>query len=175
MDEAAHILEPTVHRGKADVSDLVQGLDTLHYHLTDGIGGDFPLQSVLNGLFNFGSNAIQIFHSYLPLIKGADHGVKDLVPVKGLMRAVPFYNDNRQAFYNFLGGEPAQALQTLPASADTLTVLGVTGVHDLAVLISAKWTFHKKRPPFWFVSENGIHNTSNSIIPTVFDDVQLFF
>ena len=49
MDKAAHVLETAVDRGKADISDLVQRLDALHDHLTDVVGGHFPLQGIVFG------------------------------------------------------------------------------------------------------------------------------
>ena len=152
-----------------NISNLIQGLDPLHDHLTDGIGGDFPFQGVLNGLLNLGGDPIQVLHIHLPLVESANHSVEDLVPVEGLTGAVPLHNNNGQALHHFIGGETALAVQAFPTAANALAVLGMTGIHDFTFLVSAKWTFHRKRPPFLY-----LHNIK-FIISAEFAAVQHFF
>jgi hypothetical protein len=106
----------------------------------------------LDGLLNLGGNAIQIVYVHFPLVEGTDHGVEDLIPVKALTGAIPFDNDNGQTFHDLVGGKSALAFQALTAAADAQAVFGVAGIHNFAVLIAAKRTFHGKSAPFlWFI------------------------
>ena len=117
------------------------------------LGGDFPFQIVLNGLLDFGGDALQIIHVHLPLVEGPDHAVDDLVPVEVLPGTVALHHDDGQGFHNFIGGKPAQAAHALPTAPDAQSVIGVTGVDNFAFLLSAKRTFHGRSHSFHRITQ----------------------
>jgi hypothetical protein len=128
---------------KPDVSHLVDGLQPLHDHLTDLIGADLPIQGVLDALLDLCGDPIQICHSHLPLVKGADHGVENFIPVEALMGAIPLNHDHRQAFHHLIGGKPTLTIQTLTAAADAAAILRMAGIHHFTFLVCTKRTLHR--------------------------------
>ena len=148
MDKTAYILETAIYAGKPNVCNLIKGLDTSHDHFTDLIGADFTLQRILNRLLDLGGDPVQVSNVHLPLIKGANHGVKYFISIKTLAGPITLDNDDRQTFHDLVGGKAPLAVQSLTATANAQPILTVPGIYDLAFLIAAKRTFHGKSAPF---------------------------
>ena len=68
--------------------------------------------------------------------------VEELVAVKNLTGFITLNNNYRNSFNHLMCGKAFAASQALSSSADALAVLGVAGIHDLALLIPTIRTFH---------------------------------
>ena len=150
--EGADILELPVHRGKADIGHLVHILEPLHDHLADAAGGDLPIHLVLERLLDLLGDLLQGIKGHRPLLTGPDHPVEELAAVKGLAAAVLLDDHHGQRLHDLEGGKTLVTLQALPAAADAGAVLGRPGVHDLAVDVTAKGTFHAVHTPMYGIS-----------------------
>ena len=140
--EAVDVLELTVHRGEADVADLVQGLEPLHDHLADVIGADLPLHGVHDGLLDLIGDALELRDGHGAVDAGVLQTGQDLLLVEVLAGAVLLHHHHGQALHHLIGGEPPLTAQTFPPTADGEIIVRVAGIHHLAFLVTAEGTFH---------------------------------
>jgi hypothetical protein len=98
-------------------------------------------------LLDLRGDPVQVCHIHLPLIKSTNHGIQNLIPVKGLTGAIPLYYDDRQTFHDLVCSKSSLTFQTFTTAANAQTVLTVPGIYNFAVLVSAKRTFHSAYSP----------------------------
>ena len=73
--EAVDVLELAVDLGKADVGDLVEGLEALHNKLADLRRGHLAVERVLDDLLNRVRCGLELRQSHRALLAGAEHAV----------------------------------------------------------------------------------------------------
>jgi hypothetical protein len=110
----------------------------------------------LEGLLDFGGDTVQSFKGNGTLFTGTDHAVEQLALIKGLAATVLFNDDQRKAFYRFIGSKALVALKALAAAADAGAFIGGTGIDDFAVKRGTIRTFHGSYPLKWMVHVNTI-------------------
>lgn len=74
---------------------------------------------------------------------GLEHTGHQLAAIKCLTNAVLFDYDHGENFDGFVGGKPIVAFEAFPPAADAGTVVGGTGVYNLAVEGGTERAFHR--------------------------------
>ena len=147
--EIRDVLERAVHRGEADVGDLVELVQLLHHHLADLPRRDLALAERQHLLHDAVDRRVDVLGRHRPLVQRALEADADLRDIE--VRAVAVGLDHlRQAQLDGLvGGEALLAGDAAPAPANRIAGLGHARVDDLRVGAAAEGTFHFSDSVAW--------------------------
>src|SRR6478736_93821 len=136
------VLEAAVHRGEADVADLVELVELLHHHLADLAGRNLALAQRQHLLDDPLDRLVDVFGRHRTLVQRALEAAANAVHVEVRSRAV-LLDDLRQPQLGRLVGRKALlASGTAAAPADGIAGLGNARVDDLRVFAAAERTLH---------------------------------
>ena len=141
-----NILKLPVNRSKPHIGHLVHLPQLLHDLLPHHVGGDLPLQAVLEILLDLVGHPLQLRHGDRPLLAGPEHTPQHLVPVEALPAPVLFNDHQGQRLHHLVGGKALFAPQAFPPAADALPFIGGAGIDNLALREAAVGAFHKNSP-----------------------------
>ena len=147
LHKSGNILKLAINRGKSDVSDLVDLLQTVHNHFSEFLCGNFLFERVINLFLNILNEYIDFPHRHGAFFTRFDDAVFKFVRVERLSVSVVFNNENGRGFDGFVSREAFPAVDTFSSAADCRSVLCLTGIHDLAVKMPAIHTSHKLPSP----------------------------
>ena len=142
VKEAFHVRKLAVDRGKADIGHLIDLFQFLHGQLADAHTGDLAVVGAEQSLLNAADSTFQRFVADRTLGTGAQHGVEQLLPVKGFAGVILFDDHQRHRFHYLVGGKAHVAVQALAAAADALVIFRGAGVDHLGFLRTAIRALH---------------------------------
>src|SRR5579872_2181013 len=149
-DELAKILrlpEIPVHRGEANVGDLIEACQGFHHEAADHVAGDLGLTGTLELAHDGIDDPLDALGLDRPLAQRNVDRARELVAVEGLALGVLLDHGELAQLHALKGGEARGAVRAKPAAPDRRAILGRPGILDLRILASAKRTAHPTLPP----------------------------
>lgn len=143
--EGSHIFERSVHRGKADVGNVVGSLQMLHQDFADICTFDLLPAGYLDVPFNAVHQALKFILRNGQLLKGAPQTHFELFTAVGLVAAIPFHHGEVENFRLFHGGEAEPTTAALPTPTNRQPILDEAGVHNAGVWFVASRTLHEMK------------------------------
>lgn len=146
VHEGVDILELAVDGRKAYIRDLVHVLELIHGQLADGHRGDLSVEGALELGFDRVYHLLDLFNGDRALLTCTQDTGSQLGAVKDLARFVALDDHDRDGLDHLMGGKTLAAFQTFTTAADTLTLVGGTGIDNLAFFKSTVGTLHIYTP-----------------------------
>lgn len=140
------ILKLAVYGRKSHIRDLIDILELFHGQLADCHRGDFAVEGALQMGFDRIHHFLNLFGRDGTLLARAHNTGGELGAVKDLAGFIALYDKDRNGLDNFMSRETLAAFQTLAAAANTLALVGGTGIDYFAFFISAVGTLHINTP-----------------------------
>src|SRR5689334_2683208 len=126
-DELAKILrlpEIPVHRGEANVGDLIEACQGLHHEAADHVAGDLGLARALELSDDGVDHALDAVGLDRPLAQGNVDRARELVAVEGLALTVLLEHRELAQLHALEGGEARGAIRAEPTPPDRRAILG---------------------------------------------------
>src|SRR5579863_3698194 len=143
IEKSLDVLEVTVNRSEAHISDLVQVAQAVHDLFSYFCSRYFPISAIsqlgLDGIHYFG----QFRHRHRPLFASLEEPGEHLLAIELFPPAIFFHYHVRNFIAPLIGGETAFAAQALAAPADHFALLALSGVDDAILLEAAEGTGHR--------------------------------
>ena len=128
-----------VHRGEADVSDVINALQPLHDPVAEAARGDFPLAADTQAIFDVVNKTVDFIDADRTLFDGAQKAIAQFFCREGLPLAVLFNHHRQRDFCCFVGSEAGGAIRidALAPTADFATVGDEARIDDAGVGLMA--------------------------------------
>src|SRR2546421_3610810 len=142
LAEVVRGLEAAVHRGEADVGDLVEPRQLAHHEVAHAAGRHLALAERAQPLDHAVDRALDLVGRHRPLAQGEPHAAGDLVAVEIGAAAVLLHQARHFQVDALVGREALLALQAFAPPPDGVRLGICAGVDDLGVLRGAEGAFH---------------------------------
>src|SRR5512135_1506175 len=140
--EIVDALEVLVHRGKADVGDVVHFLELAHHQFADGARLDLALAQREDARLDAVDRVVDVVRGHRPLVQRAHEAGADFFAVVGGAIAVGLDYRGHREFHPLIGGEALAAFLALAPAAYARRVFGQARVDDRGIVSFAEWAFH---------------------------------
>ena len=139
VDEGLDVLKAEVHRGEADVGDVVDVFQPLHDPVAEAARGDFPLATDTQAVFDVINKAVDFIDADRTLFDGAQKAIAQFFCREGLPLAVLLDHPRQRDFRCFVGGEAGGAIRidALAPTADFTAVGDEARINDAGVGLMA--------------------------------------
>src|SRR4051812_34591379 len=142
LAEIVRGLEAAVHRGEADVGDLVELRQLADDEIAHAARRHLALAQRAQPLDHAIDRAFHLLGGHRPLPQGEHHAAHQLVAVEIGPAAVLLHQPRHLEIDPFIGGEALFALHALPAAADRVRLGARPCVDYLGVVRTAERTLH---------------------------------
>src|SRR5487761_2230085 len=141
--EIVDALEIFVHRGEADVGDVVHFLQFPHHQLAEGARLDLALSQREDARFDAVDGIVDVVGRHRTLVQRAHEAGPDFFTVVGGAVAVRLDHRGHRQFHPLVGGEAFAAFLALAPTAHAGGVFRQTRVDDRGIVSLAERTFHE--------------------------------
>jgi len=135
-------LEVFVHRGEADVGDVVHFLQLPHHQLADGARLDLALAQSEDPRFDAVDGIVDVVGRHRALVQRAHEAGADFLAVVGGAVAVRLDHRGHGEFHPLVGGVALAAFLALAPAAHACRVFGQARVDDRGIVSFAERAFH---------------------------------
>src|SRR5260370_29144725 len=145
-DELAEILglaEIAVDRGEADIGDLIEDRQRLHYLLADLLAADLGLARTFELAHQRIDHALDPLRLDRPLAQRDIDRASQLLPVERFALVVLFQHGQLAQLHPLEGREARRAIAAEPAPPDGAAIVGRPRILDLGVIRTAERTPHR--------------------------------
>ena len=131
IHEVSDVAKLAVHRGKANIGNLIKVLEFLHHQRADLLGGNLLLRPLLQRRLNAFRDDLKLGHWYGTLLARRDHSGKDLLPIESFTAAIFLDHHVRNFVDSLVTRKAPAAIQAFTPAADRSTVRSFSRINDL--------------------------------------------
>src|SRR5439155_11269291 len=136
-------LKAAIHRGEADIADLVELVELLHDHLTDLTRGNFALAEAEHLLHDALDRLVDIFRRHWTLVQRPLKAVAYPTHVEVRARAILLHDLRQSQLGRLVGSETLLAGEAAPAAPDRIAAFRHARIEHLGVGTAAEGTLHR--------------------------------
>src|SRR5206468_6489876 len=131
-----------IHRGEANVGDLVDALELAHHQLAQARRRHFLGAAVEQLVLDALHRRVDLFHADRALAQREGHRRADLRWVELGARAVLLHHRRQGDFGALIGGEALVAALAAAPAAHDIALVGLARLDDLGVFVATERTTH---------------------------------
>ena len=141
--EGVQIVETTIHRSKAHISNRIKIAQCSHDQVTNTPRWDFPFGVAANPLFDLAQSEIDLHCWYWALAQRPTQSGEEFFLTIRLPASICLDHHRESQIRTLVGSEALVADGALPAAAHRLPIIDDAGVDDPGVVMGAKGAVHR--------------------------------